>query len=143
MLKSPNCIDGCKLVANCVNNTSTTIIPSSKKWVFHAIFHLAFLQLYGTGICSMNPLVLTDEEDAEYGSFEALIATNDIFKSSKVMLCIYHALWQPFKRDIHPLLPRKSAKGKPIELTTVGSQWGNLLFSLLLSKKCKMTFYLM
>jgi hypothetical protein len=74
-----------------------TIIPSSKKWVLHAIFHLAFLQLYGTGICSMNRLILTDKEDAEYGSFEALIAMNDIFKSSKVMLCIYHAIWQPFK----------------------------------------------
>ncbi len=76
---------------------SFTIIPSSKKWVFHAIFHLAFLQLYGTGIRSMNQSVLTDKEDAEYGSFEALIASNDIFKSSKVMLCIYHAIWQPFK----------------------------------------------
>jgi hypothetical protein len=82
-----------------------TIIPSSKKWVFNAIFRLAFLQLYGTGICSMNRFVLTDKEDAEYGSFEALIALNDIFKSSKVMLCIYHAIWQPFKRDIYPLLP--------------------------------------
>ncbi len=91
-----------------------TIIPSSKKWVFHAIFHLAFLHLY----------------------------TNDIFKSSKVMLCIYHAIWQPFKRDIYPLLPRKSAKGKPIELSTGGSQWGKLIFSLILSK-CKMTLYLM
>ena len=90
----------------------------------------------------MNHLVLTDKEDAEYGSFEALIAMNDIFKSSKVMLCIYHAIWQPFKRDIYPLLPRKSVKGKPIELTTVGSQWGKLLFSHLLSK-CKMTFDLM
>jgi hypothetical protein len=118
-----------------------TIIPSSKKWVFHAIFRLAFLQLYGTGICSMNSLVLTDKEDAEYGSFEALIATNDIFKSSKVMLCICNAIWQPFKRDIYPLLPRKSTKEKPIELITVGSQWGKLLFALLLSK-CKMTFYL-
>jgi hypothetical protein len=29
----------------------------------------------------MNRLALTDEEDAEYQSFEALIATNDIFKS--------------------------------------------------------------
>jgi hypothetical protein len=43
-----------------------SIIPSSKKWVFHAIFRLAFLQLYGNDICSMNWLVLTDEEDAEY-----------------------------------------------------------------------------
>ena len=87
----------------------------------------------------MNCLVLTDEEDAEYRSFEALIATNDIFKSSKVMLCIFHAIWQPFKRDIYSLLPKKSAKGKPIELTEVGSQWGKLLFGLILSL-CKMSF---
>jgi hypothetical protein len=37
------------------------------------------------------------------------------------------------------LLPRKSAKGKPIELTEVGSQWGELLFGLILSL-CKMSF---
>ncbi len=81
----------------------------------------------------MNCLVLTNEEDAEYWLFEALIATNDIFKSSKVMLCIFHAVWQPFKRYIYSLLPRKSTKGKPIELTDVGSQWGKLLFGLILS----------
>ncbi len=98
-----------------------SIIPSLKKWVFHAIFRIAFLQLYGTGICSMNCLVLTDEEDAEYWSFEELIATNDIYKSSKVMLCIFHAIWQPFKRERYSVLPRKSAKGKPIELIEVGS----------------------
>ncbi len=43
-----------------------TIIPSSKKWVFHAIFRLAFLELYGDEVCSMNRLVLNDEEDAKY-----------------------------------------------------------------------------
>ncbi len=48
-----------------------TIIPSSKKWVFCAIFRLAFLELYGDKVCSMNRLVMTDEEDAEYGSFES------------------------------------------------------------------------
>ena len=69
-----------------------SIIPSSKKWVFHAIFRLAFLELYGDKVCSMNRQVLTDEEDAEYRSFESLIATNDIFKLSKVMLCIFHAI---------------------------------------------------
>jgi hypothetical protein len=37
---------------------------------FHAIFCLAFLELYGDEVCSMNRLVLTDEEDAEYRSFE-------------------------------------------------------------------------
>jgi hypothetical protein len=78
-----------------------SIIPSSKKWVYHAIFRLAILELYGDKVCSMNRLVLTDEEDAEYRPFESLIATNDKFKSSKVMLCIFHAIWQPFKRDIY------------------------------------------
>ena len=39
------------------------IIPSSKKWVFQAIVHLVFLELYGDKVCSMNRLVLTDEED--------------------------------------------------------------------------------
>jgi len=88
-----------------------SIIPSAKKWVFHAIFRLAFLELYGDEVCSMNRLVLTDEEDAEYRSFESLIATNVKFKKSKVMLCIFHAIWQPFKRDIYPLCPKKSKKG--------------------------------
>ena len=87
-----------------------SIIPSAKKWVFHAIFCLAFLELYGDKVCSMNRLVLTDEEDAEYRSFESLIATNDNFQSSQVMLCIFHAIWQPFKRDVYPLCPRKSKR---------------------------------
>ncbi len=100
------------------------IIPSAKKWVFHAIFRLYFLELYGDEVCSMNRLVLTDEEDAEYRSFESLIATNVKFKKSKVMLCIFHAIWQPFKRDVYPLCPRKSKKGKPLELSKVGSAWG-------------------
>ena len=102
-----------------------TIIPSSKKCVFHSIFRLAFMSLYGEHVCSMNRLVLTDEEDAEYRAFESVIATHDAFSSSKVMLCTFHAVWQPFKRDIYNLLPsKKSPKGKLIELTEVGKQWG-------------------
>ena len=62
------------------------IIPLSKKWVFHAIFCLAFLDLYEDVVCSMNHLVLTDEEDAKYGSFESLIAANEKFNESNVML---------------------------------------------------------
>jgi hypothetical protein len=56
-----------------------TIIPLSKKWVFHAIFRHAFLSLYGEFICSLDRLVVTDEEDAEYRSFECLIATQFFF----------------------------------------------------------------
>ena len=109
-----------------------TIIPSSKKWVFHSIFCLAFMSLYGEHVCSMNQLVLTDEEDAEYCAFESVIATHDAFSSSKVMLCTFHAVWQPFKRDIYNLLPsKKSPKGKLIELTEVGKQWGENCISTL------------
>ncbi len=82
-----------------------TIIPSAKKWVFHAMYRLAFLSLQGELICSLNRLVLTDKEDAEYRSFENLIVTHEMFQSSHVMLCTFHAIWQPFKRDIYKLLP--------------------------------------
>jgi hypothetical protein len=106
-----------------------TIIPSSKKWALHSIFCLAFLSLYGEHVCSMNRLVLTDEEDAEYCAFETMIATHDAFCSSKVMLCSFHAIWQPIEWDEYNLLlSKKSPKGKVIELTDVGKLWGENLF---------------
>ncbi len=109
-----------------------TIIPSSKKLVFHSIFRLAFLSLYGEHVCSMNQLVLTDEEGAEYCAFESVIATHDAFSSSKAMLCTFHAIWLPFKWDVYNLLPsKKSPKGKLIELTDVGKQWGENCISTL------------
>ncbi len=102
-----------------------TIIPSANKWVFHAIYRLAFLSLYVDHICSLNWLVITDEEDAEYCSFETLILTHEMFRSSTVMLCMFHAIWQPFKRDIYHLLPSKTSQnGKLIQLTEVGRAWG-------------------
>ncbi len=106
-----------------------TIIPSLKKWVFHAIYCLAFLSLYGECICSLNWLVLNDKEDVEYRSFENLIVMHSMFGSSTVMLCTFHAIWQPFKRDIYHLLPSKNTKnGKLVELTEVGRSWGKKTF---------------
>jgi hypothetical protein len=107
-----------------------TIIPSSKKWVFHAIYRLAFLSLYGEHICSLNRLVITDEEDAEY-------RTHEMFCSSTVMLCTFHAIWQPFKRDIYHLLPsKKSTTGKLIELTEIGRAWGESTWHIILFMIC-------
>jgi hypothetical protein len=80
---------------------NSIIIPSSKKWVFHAIIRHAFLSLYGEFIYSLNRLVLTDEEGAEYRSFECLIATQNVFQFLRVMLCTFHAVWQPFKHDLY------------------------------------------
>ena len=86
----------------------------------------------------MNCLLLTDEDDAEYRSFESLLAINDNFQSSKVMLCIFHAIWQPFKWDVYPLCPRKSnKKGKPMELTKIGSAWGELRYCLIWDDFCQ------
>jgi hypothetical protein len=55
------------------------IIPSAKKWVFHTIYCLAFLSLYGRHICLLNQLVIMDEDNAEYHSFETLILTHELF----------------------------------------------------------------
>ncbi len=114
------------------------MILSSKKWVFHAIS--AFLSLYREHICSLNSLVLTDKEDIEYRSFECLIVTHYVFWISKVMLCTFHAVWQPFKHDLYPLLPsKKTCKGKLIELTEVGQKWAE--YQYFINKHLKIIFY--
>jgi hypothetical protein len=63
-----------------------TIIPSEQKWVFHSIYRLAFPYLYYVDVRSRNRVVITDEDDAKYRSFESLIDTSDIFAKSTVML---------------------------------------------------------
>jgi hypothetical protein len=58
-----------------------------------------------------------------------MIATHETFCLSKVMLCTFNAVWQPFKQDIYNLLPsKKSPKGKIIDLNDVGKSWGEYLF---------------
>jgi hypothetical protein len=71
---------------------NSTIIPSEQKWVFHSIYQLAFPYLYPADVYSRNRVVITDEDDAEYRSFESLIDTLDIFSKSSVMLCTFHAI---------------------------------------------------
>jgi hypothetical protein len=60
-----------------------TIIPSEQKWVFHAIYQLAFPELYSNEVCSQNPVVITDEVEAEYRSFESVIETSEVFQGQK------------------------------------------------------------
>jgi hypothetical protein len=73
---------------------------------------------------SFSLIISTQHWRLDLQHFESLIATNEKFKNSNVMLCIFHAIWQPFKCDLYHLCPRKSKKGKPIELSKVGSVWG-------------------
>ena len=55
-------------------------------------------------ICKRNRFVLTDEEDAEYRSFEAVIKSMKEFQKSTVMLCTFHGIWMAFKKDLISLL---------------------------------------
>ncbi len=72
---------------------------------FCAIYQHAFPHLYFSKVCSRNRLVLTDEDKAEYRSFEALIEiTSDFITQSTVMLCTYHGVWVAFKKDLLTLL---------------------------------------
>ena len=75
-----------------------TVIPSGKRWIFHCIYQHAFLALYGRETCSRNRLSLCDEDDSEYGPFENCIETVKEFKDSRLMLCLFHAIWQVFKK---------------------------------------------
>jgi hypothetical protein len=91
----------------------------------------AFLSLNGEFICFLNRLVSTDEEDAEYRSFECLIETQNVFQFSRVMLCTFHAVWQPFKSDLYLLLPSKTTRNeKLIELTEVDRSGVSTKYSL-------------
>ena len=80
------------------------IIPSEQSWVFHAIYQYAFPHLYSSEVCSRNRLVLTDEDEAEYRSFESVIETTSDFQNSNVMLCTFHGVWMAFKKDLLTLL---------------------------------------
>ena len=80
-----------------------TIIPLAQKWVFNAIYKLAFPSLYTSNVCSMNHLVLTDEDEAEYTPFQSAISTIAEYNKSHVMLCTFHGIWQSFKKDLYPL----------------------------------------
>jgi hypothetical protein len=94
------------------------IIPSEQSWVFHAIYQYAFPHFYSSEVCSRNRLVLTDEDEAEYASFEALIKTTSDFKQSTVMLCTFHGVWMAFKKDLLTLL----------ENCVCGKVYGNYFF---------------
>ncbi len=101
------------------------IIPSAKKWVFHANFRHAFLSLYGECICSLNRLVVTDEENAEYRSFECLIEITMCFNFQE-LCCVPSMQFGNLLSVIYiRCCQKKTCTGKLIELTEVGQKWGD------------------
>ncbi len=104
------------MLAVCTSSGNTlpgnlTIIPSEQKWIFHAIYQVAFSELYSIEVCSQNCVVITDEDEAEYRSFGFVLQTSEVFSRSKVLICTYHGIWMAFKKDVLALL-EESKHGK-------------------------------
>ena len=104
-----------------------TVIPSGQRWVFHCIYKMVFVALYGDLTCSRNRLAICDEDVSEYLPYKNLIEieTTDTFKKSRLMLCIFHAIWQPYKEKVFSCLPKKGNSGLQ---TPEGEEWGNYLY---------------
>ena len=88
-----------------------TIIPSGQLWVYHHIYQTFFVQLYGVTTLSRLRLALTDDDNTEHAPFDNAIKTNDAYKNSRHMLCIFHALVKAFHEQVYPLLPGNKGKG--------------------------------
>ena len=62
---------------------------------------------FGKVTISRNRLALFDDDRAEYGPFEHCIQTVPEYSNSRVMLCVFHAVWMPFKKNIYPLITKR------------------------------------
>ena len=52
----------------------------------------------------LSTVVIPDWDQVLDISSAAVIESMNEFKQSKVMLCTFHAIWMPFKKDLIPLL---------------------------------------
>lgn len=98
-----------------------TIVPSGKRFVYDWIYKVALLCLFGPVTMSRNRLALTDDDYAEHSAFDNAIGTSGLLDNSLHMLCLFHALWMPYKEFVFPTLPKK--KNSPL-LTEEGEDWG-------------------
>ena len=100
-----------------------TFIPSGKSWVFQCIYQYAFTSLFGTTVCSYNRLALFDDDFSERGPYESCIATLPHFSKSKVMLCVFHAVWMPFQEQVIRFITARFHDGSGL-LTKLGKEIG-------------------
>lgn len=99
-----------------------TVIPSGQSWVFMKIYETFFFLLFGKRTISRNRLCLTDDDKAEILPLEKLMVTENHWKKSRHMLCVFHALVKAFHEKNYPLLPSVSSSGKR-KLTDVGRNY--------------------
>ena len=99
-----------------------TILPSGQAWIFQHIFEKFFKYLYGDITLSRNRLCLTDDDSSLYGPLDNLIQTRTEWSNSRHMLCIFHAIVQPFHKQIYPLLPAVQ-QGNKRKITNTGREY--------------------
>ena len=101
-----------------------TVLPCQQRWVFKNI--CMFLRiLFGDITMSRMRLMLTDDDPAEHGPFDACIQTEACFKLALHMLCVFHGLVMKFQERVYNLLPRKKSNKK--ELSPTGKLYGESL----------------
>ena len=100
---------------------SWTIVSNiGQAWVFRITIKDIFPIIFGKTTVERNRLKLTDEDPSEYATMEKLIITTNEYSQLTVMLCVFHAIWGPFKDLIRPHLP---SKGNLI--TPLGKAYGD------------------
>ena len=92
--------------------TNLTVVPSGKSWVFDTIYKEAFISLYGETTVSQNRLAVVDEDVSEIRPFESAIKCLSTYKGSYLMICVFHAVWEPFNKEVKPFLPKNKNKQK-------------------------------
>lgn len=68
-------------------------------------------------------MALTDEEKAEYETFERNIQSDPNYEKSSLMLCCFHAIWIYFREKVRPNLPKNGNI-----LTATGREYGMVIF---------------
>ena len=83
-----------------------TVLPCQQRWVFKNIY-MSLRVLFGDITLSRMRLMLTDDDPAEHGPFDACTQTEDCFKLALHMLCVFHGLVMKFQERVYKLLPRR------------------------------------
>ena len=97
-----------------------TSMPSGKSWVFLTIYKHVLPFLYGKTTIRRNRLALTDEDIAEYQTFETCISSDKNYSNTTLGLCSFHALWKPYKESVKCQLPKVNAT----TINEIGKKYG-------------------
>ena len=121
-----------KFCCVCIHNLCSTFgsllfsmyrILIGQAWVYRTCTRLIYPHLFGAVTVQRNRMGLTDEERAEYETFERNIAIDPNYCNSTLMLCCFHAIWMFFREKVRPHLPKKGQF-----LTAIGKEYGKAFF---------------